>query len=551
MAKYIDQDGAQHFAEALMASTKTIGGQTIWGSGNIETGGGATTVTLTSAADFDTYKTILESTDYKVVLFNFASVDLTDKIVTIENATLFSTYQARRGSIIKNGSIVFRDCSDGNSAGKPVVSRYQGLLVAFQNTTKLQFINCHIVFGVDATINGQGISTFADCESVEIYQSYIESFDYGSDASSTPTKLALYDSTIKGFYLRSATELNLNSSSASLNEFPFIANRVVRCNLSEVNVISMLNLSTNLVITNTLFEGCVMPFMLSNGVKGICNLVNCLTPAGSSIIFAKVGDVILAADGDFSIYNDYLNSMTPKNVYLIEPTGTGFNMNSGSHTFNNCTLYTTDYGVDFHGYITLTFKNCKSGGHINGSSTSKFCKFYFRGTGSINFDTCDMNITNHGEYTCVMASGRISIINTMLNGCVDAGFYTPLFEEADGCWVEESSTINGFEISPVTEATVYISTRGIVTDSFNSLNINFTNCKFGPNFTFSAEPSALEVTQFIGCYFDMAGTPVNQEGLFNVQRCQISSYIAQYCHPFIYLIHSVDDTANGGFNRIL
>lgn len=44
MAKYIDQAGAQHFADALMAATKTIGGQTIWGSGNIETGGNVQSV---------------------------------------------------------------------------------------------------------------------------------------------------------------------------------------------------------------------------------------------------------------------------------------------------------------------------------------------------------------------------------------------------------------------------------------------------------------------------------------------------------------------------
>ena len=54
MAKYLDQTGAQHLAEALMASTKTVGGQTIWGSGNIETDGlSVIDITDPSEVNFD------------------------------------------------------------------------------------------------------------------------------------------------------------------------------------------------------------------------------------------------------------------------------------------------------------------------------------------------------------------------------------------------------------------------------------------------------------------------------------------------------------------
>lgn len=548
MVKYIDQAGAQHFAEALMASTKTIGGQTIWGSGNIEAGGGTTTVTLTSAADFDTYKTVLESTDYKVVLFNFASVDLSSKIVTIENATLFSTYQARRGSIIKNGSIVFRDCRDGNSAAKPVTARYQGLLVAFQNTTKLQFINCHIVFGVDVTINGQGISTFADCTEVEIYQSYIESYEYDGNMPSTPAKLTLYDSTIKGFCFRSATALDLNSSSSSMNDHPFIANHVSRCNLGGVTEMTMYNNSANLVMTNTLFEGCVMPAMIASEVKGICNVLSCFTLSGSDIIFTAPGDIILASDEDFSNYSEVLKSSMPKNVYFIEPPG-GFNLNSRTYKLNNCTLYTADYGADIHGYKKLDFINCKSGGNFGKSYITKFCKFYFYGTGSITFDDCDLNITHHGGYKCILASGSISIINTTLNGFTNSNTYTPLFEEVDGCWIEECSTINGFDIAPTSKTVMYL----VMTEPlYNANNITFTNCCFGPNFTFYADVSTyLEATQFINCYFDMAGIPVNRGGLFNIQKCRVSNSVAQYCHPYILSSQPINNTAAGGFNTIV
>lgn len=41
MAKYMDQSGARHFAEALMSATKTINGQTIWGDGDMQVGGSA------------------------------------------------------------------------------------------------------------------------------------------------------------------------------------------------------------------------------------------------------------------------------------------------------------------------------------------------------------------------------------------------------------------------------------------------------------------------------------------------------------------------------
>lgn len=55
MAKYMDQTGAQHFAEALMSATKTINGQTIWGDGNIEAGGSAIQTT------YSAFKTLVEN----------------------------------------------------------------------------------------------------------------------------------------------------------------------------------------------------------------------------------------------------------------------------------------------------------------------------------------------------------------------------------------------------------------------------------------------------------------------------------------------------------
>ena len=55
MAKYMDQSGAQHFAEALMSATKTINGQTIWGTGNIESGSSVIQTT------YSAFKTLVEN----------------------------------------------------------------------------------------------------------------------------------------------------------------------------------------------------------------------------------------------------------------------------------------------------------------------------------------------------------------------------------------------------------------------------------------------------------------------------------------------------------
>lgn len=71
MAKYMDQSGAQHFAEALMSATKTINGQTIWGDGDITVGGGSIIeVTHSEIVNYITNSTLIpgqlyEITDYR------------------------------------------------------------------------------------------------------------------------------------------------------------------------------------------------------------------------------------------------------------------------------------------------------------------------------------------------------------------------------------------------------------------------------------------------------------------------------------------------------
>lgn len=543
MAKYIDQAGAQHFAEALMASTKTIGGQTIWGSGNIEAGGGTTTVTLTSAADFDTYKTVLESTDYKVVLFNFASVDLSSKIVTIENATLFSTYQARRGSIIKNGSIVFRDCRDGNSAAKPVTARYQGLLVAFQNTTKLQFINCHIVFGVDATINGQGISTFADCTEVEIYQSYIESYGYDAGVLSSPSKLTLYDSTIKGFEFGAATDLDLNSSSAGMNNTPYITNYIIKCNMENLHNITSMNKSETIDITNTLFIGSIMPGSLFYGyVRWYYNVVQCSFPKENTY-YIQLNDIVIRDKTDLANYKKRLSDYEYKTIYIA---GAIEIANGDNIEFNNCNIISVPiYTNKFNDiYITasganLKFKNCKT------EYLNLLCADC-----TVDFDNCNMILNAAQSPYRIFYSqsdvSRITIYNSSIsgwNGPIDFlhGDFTC---DIDGCNVLKNLIFNSIVASDVS---VEIASGN---DPVNNCT-DFKRCRF--NGELSIKPSSSSVTSLNGISFTEC-TFNNQPGNythFNVWRCKIKQANKSKYYASANTSQPVGTDANGGFTILV
>ena len=77
MAKYLDQAGTQHLAEALMSSTKTIGGQTIWGSGDIEAGGGGIkTYHITGDQEWLDNAEALASPEFKVVILDYTTSEV-------------------------------------------------------------------------------------------------------------------------------------------------------------------------------------------------------------------------------------------------------------------------------------------------------------------------------------------------------------------------------------------------------------------------------------------------------------------------------------------
>lgn len=556
MAKYIDQAGAQHFAEALMASTKTIGGQTIWGSGNIEVGGGTTTVILTSAADFDTYKTVLESTDYKVVLFNFKSADITGKTITINNATLISSgthFQSYYdGSNIKNGSIIFKNCRSGSRDEDSLKQGFPGLLLSFSFVNDIQFINCHITFGPSLDIDYDDYhAIFAGCDNVKLYQSYIEFCGYSYEYSDTPDSLTLYDSIIKGFKFAYNTLLDLNSSvrsNARLGDCSYIANKIISCDLSDLTSMTMNGSSDNKVIINTLFEGCEMPSTMSNGVVGICNVLSCTVPGGSDIIFAAPGDIILASNWNLQDYREALENNMPKNVYFIEPQA-GFTITSNGITFNNCTLYTTKNGASISCQNDLKFRNCKSGGNIDAENTSKYCKFHFVNTlqSNITFEHCVMNINTHTNYTILFESCYVvSLDDCIFNGYVSLNKRTTLFDTAEVFRLENCGYFGGFLIDG--SSSVELSISGPVSVD---MYFTFKNCDINTEFYASFE-SYLHSTQFVNCKINSGSSTLsNHGGLYNVQRCTIDAFASPDCHPYILNTQVVDETAAGGFNTIL
>ena len=156
MAKYLDQTGAQHLAEALMASTKTVGGQTIWGSGNIEAGGSDNVVkiyTITNDNDWIANQPELNSSDLKVVIFESDGITSTfgeiANTYNLRNAIIYtkSIHSGRpqdvyMGVIIfggTNSTFNFYNCKSGGNIDNPQ-SQYN------TDYCSMNFNNCNVNF---------------------------------------------------------------------------------------------------------------------------------------------------------------------------------------------------------------------------------------------------------------------------------------------------------------------------------------------------------------------------------------------------------------------
>lgn len=109
MAKYMDQSGAQHFAEALMSATKTVGGQSIWGTGNIESGSSVIQTT------YSAFKTLVENgelvpgalymiTDYQAV--PNATYTKKDPMITVVADTYLIIQALTQNTYDENASLV-------------------------------------------------------------------------------------------------------------------------------------------------------------------------------------------------------------------------------------------------------------------------------------------------------------------------------------------------------------------------------------------------------------------------------------------------------------
>ena len=138
MAKYLDQSGVQHLTEALVQNTKTIGGQSIWGSGNIETAESGNLITISSVADFTTYRTQLLSKIPKSVSIEPGNYDLSGQTIGIYNATLWIDGNVK----LKNAtSIDLFECTTGIRDSEPILTA--GLLL-YINAGRITFNRCRI-----------------------------------------------------------------------------------------------------------------------------------------------------------------------------------------------------------------------------------------------------------------------------------------------------------------------------------------------------------------------------------------------------------------------
>lgn len=120
MAKYLDQTGVQHLAEALISSTKTIGGQSIWGTGNIEAGGGIKTYHITGDQEWLNNAEALASPEFKVVI--------------LDNTTGTIGSTADTNYVLCNAIVTNNTYTSGNF-----------ITIGSETTTKFYFVNCSFV----------------------------------------------------------------------------------------------------------------------------------------------------------------------------------------------------------------------------------------------------------------------------------------------------------------------------------------------------------------------------------------------------------------------
>lgn len=342
MAKYLDQAGAQYLAEALMGSTKTIGGQTIWGSGNIEAGG-SNTITINTLSDFDTYQSKLSDDSYKTVILNSAlyEADSDNHIqFTICNAIILCSQNecvfSSGGSEYEN-YITFINCTTvpygtNLTCGMPAPClRFLGTEMYYH--LKVSMINCNMgsctYYLTDGDTSSDPFadvvwsSTFTFCDvwlQNSIFQSfnnvvksdgdtgYMEQQGYTVDVD---TNWHVEDSTLIGLKTSSCASSSLNLAWGTLNNWINvlrtykIRNYLIGCDLSGFGSGLTGNISDARNFYSTYFLNCTIP--TQQGDTHIYNCDRCIVADGDEgkIYYGPYGSNTALTNGA------YTNIVTP------------------------------------------------------------------------------------------------------------------------------------------------------------------------------------------------------------------------------------------------
>lgn len=294
MAKYLDQASTQHFAEALMSSTKTIGGQSIWGSGNIDAGGNGL-ILIESYEDFQANKSKLESLEYKSVLFNIDILDLQDQTITISNAFIIGVMDFDMFQFQNAKTLAFFNCMFVTTPGYDL----SGCNAVFKEIDKLMFVNCSGVFE-SHELNNFGF-TFDNIKDLRFMSSDIKIYnaDRKYDASVHPNLqkcvwIYIQNSSIQGISVKGSsgydnfTYFVQNHDTGNYRIGPFISNSCTCCDFSQcgkfcsaAEIVDGEPVSDNQIF-NTDFKHCKLPDVTQSMIT---NVDCCVIPKGNTCYY--------------------------------------------------------------------------------------------------------------------------------------------------------------------------------------------------------------------------------------------------------------------------
>ena len=285
MAKYLDQSGVQHLTEALVQNTKTIGGQSIWGSGNIETAESGNLITISTVGDFTTYKTQLGSKTPKVVSIESGDYDLTDQTIIICNATLRINGNVRLRNATQIGLF---ECTTGIYESDPVFTA--GVLL-YINAGRIIFNRCQITLRNTPILEN---STNLSAEYINITDSRLKiipltaaQFNNGTPNIVNSGIIVVYSECI-GLVPDSSSTIVFNGvSQTGAGEYAYLCNTMINCDFK-----NLATFNNNTACTNTRFIGCRFGEFPYN----IYNITQSWVPASGRMFAGLPGTAFKAQD---------------------------------------------------------------------------------------------------------------------------------------------------------------------------------------------------------------------------------------------------------------